>query len=388
MRAGAGVDAGLDRIRRSCDEAGSGHDLFERLSDDLHELVPHDGAVWFGVDPATLLVASPIRVEAQEASRCDAFWHHEFNVADTAQFVDLARSASPAASLHLSLDGDVVRSARYRELMRPQGYEDELRAALRVGESTWGLVGLMRERGRDTFTEEDVTFLTKASPVIANALRKHICAQSPWAVGAPAPGLIVFDQQSRVLSANEDALRWMRQLVGREPDEPVRTGVAPARQVDELFSTRDLERRISPIWALLSRARAVAEGVDNRAARLRLRDQRGRWLVLHASALTSHEESAPASVAVVIEPASSSEIAPIIIEAYSLTPRERDVVGALARGDTTSEIAARLFLSQHTVRDHIKTVFEKVGVSSRAELVARLFAEHYSERAHTDLVHA
>ena len=75
-----------------------------------------------------------------------------------------------------------------------------------------------------------------------------------------------------------------------------------------------------------------------------------------------------------IEPAKSSELAPIIIEAYSLTRRERDVVGARRHaGDSTSEIAAALFLSPHTVRDHIKTVFEKVGVSSRAELVAKLY---------------
>ena len=381
------MDAGLDRIRNSCDEASSGHDLFERLSDDLHELVPHDGAVWFGVDPATLLVASPIRVEAQEESRCDAFWHHEFHVADTAQFVDLARSAMPAASLNLSLDGDLVRSARYRELLRPQGYEDELRAALRTGDSTWGLVGLMREKGRESFEEDDVALLSKASSIIATALRRHICAQSAWAVAARAPGLLVFDQRNRVLSVNDDALQWLRQLVDRESDEPALPGIAPAQEVDALLATRELERTISPLWALLARARAVADGVDSRAARLRLRDQRGRWLVLHASALTSQEKSSPDSVAVVIEPATSSEIAPIIIEAYSLTPRERDVVAALARGDTTSEIAARLFLSPHTVRDHIKTVFEKVGVSSRAELVARLFAEHYSERAHADLVH-
>ena len=92
-------------------------------------------------------------------------------------------------------------------------------------------------------------------------------------------------------------------------------------------------------------------------------------------------------MAVVIEPAKSSGIAPIVIESYSLTPRERDVLGALASGDTSSENAGRLFLSQHTVLDHIKTVFEKVGVSSRAALVAKLFADHYSELAHADLVH-
>jgi Bacterial regulatory proteins, luxR family len=43
-----------------------------------------------------------------------------------------------------------------------------------------------------------------------------------------------------------------------------------------------------------------------------------------------------------------------------------------------AEIAERLHLSAHTVRDYVKAVFEKVGVSSRGELVAKLFAEHYA----------
>jgi DNA-binding CsgD family transcriptional regulator len=88
-----------------------------------------------------------------------------------------------------------------------------------------------------------------------------------------------------------------------------------------------------------------------------------------------------------IEPAKSAEIAPIIIEAYGLTPRERDVVRAIARGMSTAEMAAELFLSTHTVRDYVKSVFDKVGVSSRGELVARLFAEHYSDALHASFVH-
>jgi DNA-binding CsgD family transcriptional regulator len=389
MRTRVDLGAALERIQGSCTDAASGHELFERLSDDLHALVPHDGAVWFGVDPTTLLAASPVRVESQEESSCDVFWHHEFHVADTAQFVDLARSAQPAASLHLSLDGELIRSARYRELLRPQGYEDELRAALRVGSNTWGIVGFMRERGRGAFGAADVALMNKASPIIASALREHIRSQSPWLGAARPPGLIVFDRRSTLISANEDALYWLRQLLGRETDQSAPTGAtATASEVAELLGTPELERQISPLWALLARARAVADGVDNRAARLRLRDQRGRWVVLHASAMTSHLEPSRDSVAVVIEPAKSSEIAPIIIEAYSLTPRERDVVAALASGDTTSEIAARLFMSQHTVRDHIKTVFEKVGVSSRAELVAKLFAEHYRGPTHAEMAHA
>ena len=64
------------------------------------------------------------------------------------------------------------------------------------------------------------------------------------------------------------------------------------------------------------------------------------------------------------------------------------MLGAIARGGSTAEIAAELFLSPHTVRDYVKTVFEKLGVSSRGELVARLFAEHYSDPVHATMVHA
>ncbi|MEO3825976.1 helix-turn-helix transcriptional regulator [Actinomadura sp. B10D3] len=52
----------------------------------------------------------------------------------------------------------------------------------------------------------------------------------------------------------------------------------------------------------------------------------------------------------------------------------------VARGLTTSGIAAELVISPHTVRDHVKAVFAKAGVSSRGELVARLFAENYWPR--------
>jgi DNA-binding CsgD family transcriptional regulator len=142
----------------------------------------------------------------------------------------------------------------------------------------------------------------------------------------------------------------------------------------------------TPIFPLLARARAVADGFERTPARLRIRDARGRWLVLHASSLQRPGDARRGPVAVVVEPAKSAEIAPIIVDAYALTPRERDVVSSIARGFSTAEIAAALFLSPHTVRDHVKAVFEKVGVSSRGELVARLFAEHYADVLHDSMV--
>ena len=120
---------------------------------------------------------------------------------------------------------------------------------------------------------------------------------------------------------------------------------------------------------------------DRRAARARHRGLRssasGRWLVCHASCLRDANGEL-GNTALVIERAAPSDIAPILTEAYDLTPRERQITQLIARGHGTGEIAASLHLSAHTVRDYVKAVFEKVGVSSRGELVAKLFADHYA----------
>ncbi|MBZ5567181.1 MAG: response regulator transcription factor [Acidobacteriia bacterium] len=52
-----------------------------------------------------------------------------------------------------------------------------------------------------------------------------------------------------------------------------------------------------------------------------------------------------------------------------LSKRELDVVRCVSEGMTNREIAARLSLSEHTVKNYIFRIFDKLGVSSRAELI-------------------
>lgn len=66
----------------------------------------------------------------------------------------------------------------------------------------------------------------------------------------------------------------------------------------------------------------------------------------------------------------------MLIGACGLTNREIEVVVQLCRGRSTRQIASALFISPHTVHDHVKAVFGKVGVSSRPELLATLFAPY------------
>jgi DNA-binding CsgD family transcriptional regulator len=56
-----------------------------------------------------------------------------------------------------------------------------------------------------------------------------------------------------------------------------------------------------------------------------------------------------------------------------LTPRQREIVGLVARGLTNTEIARRLWLSPHTVRKHLENAYAALGVRNRAGAVALLF---------------
>ena len=53
----------------------------------------------------------------------------------------------------------------------------------------------------------------------------------------------------------------------------------------------------------------------------------------------------------------------------SLTPRELDVLRLVSRGRTNKEMAVAMFISEETVKSHMKGLFQKLGVHDRAEAV-------------------
>jgi DNA-binding NarL/FixJ family response regulator len=110
--------------------------------------------------------------------------------------------------------------------------------------------------------------------------------------------------------------------------------------------------------------------------RARVQTRSGQWLVVHASRLSGR--GAPGETAVILEPARAAEVAPLLLQAYGLTRREAEVAQAVLHGLGTAGIASRLSISEATVQQHLKSVFDKTGVSSRRELVAQIFADHRS----------
>jgi DNA-binding CsgD family transcriptional regulator len=367
----------VEAVERASARAADADELLEAVAAEVHAAVPYDGAMWFGTDPTTLLAVAPARMEHLDDGYCNTFWFGEFHEQDANLFADLARGPSTAATLRSATSDRPNRSARYRDFLQPQGWDDELRVVFRTGEKSWGAAGLYRDIGRNPFDEHDVAVLEAISPIVANSLRAQAALTASTPGLCHTPGLMLFDRNGAILSANDAATRWLTDIYGTD-------GSTDWFELLAGLNSPDVDAAI-PIIPLIARAHAVAAGRDPREARSRLRDRSGRWLVLHASVLESSANEG--NVAIVVEPAKSADLAPIIVEAYGLTPRERDVVRAIARGRSTPEIAAELFLSAHTVRDYIKSVFDKTGVTSRGELVAKLFAEHYADPFHETLVH-
>jgi DNA-binding CsgD family transcriptional regulator len=231
----------------------------------------------------------------------------------------------------------------------------ELRATFNAGGRGWGLLHLNRAGTAHGFTDAEVGFVATIAPVVGRALRLSLISHPARSGAGSAPGMAIVDAGNRLVSATSEAVAWFDELesVYRLPDMPSEVMVA----------------------AQEARARGGA-------TRTRARTRGGVWLLIHASCLRGAD-----GVAIVIEPAKASEIAPLIVDAYELTPREVDVTRALARGLTTNEIARELHLSRYTVQDHLKAVYEKTGVSGRGELVAKMFADHYHDGL-ADAIHA
>ena len=93
------------------------------------------------------------------------------------------------------------------------------------------------------------------------------------------------------------------------------------------------------------------------------------WISLHGSVPDGHRDR----VAVIVQGTSEDSAAPLRLEAFALSRRERDVATLIAQGLDTAAIAERLFISPWTVQDHCKAIFDKTGTQNRGELRAQVF---------------
>jgi len=292
----------------------------------------------------------------------DQWAFHEYEAPDLYDFRDIMRRPGGVASTHHETDGDPHRSRRFNEFFNPTyGFDDELRAGCRADGVTWGLFALFREGPNSAFTVAEHEFVSSVASAFAVGYRTALltnAADPTILVGVDGPGVVVVVVAGEVVQAN----------------------LAAAGHIDDLGGGAIVDDRLPfAVRALVGAARRFALGETALTPRSRLRTRSGRWVVVHASPLVSRNGSGT-DVVVTIEEARPPEIVPLVVAAFGLTAREQDVVALVLRGVDTAEIARTLHLSAYTVQDHLKSIFDKVGVRSRRELTARVFLDQYAPR--------
>ena len=94
-------------------------------------------------------------------------------------------------------------------------------------------------------------------------------------------------------------------------------------------------------------------------------------LTLHAARIGSTEPGPDQDLAATIERTNPHERLDLFPRASGLAAREAELLRHLAVGADTRAIAQRMFLSEHTVQDHLKAIFAKTGAPNRRTLLAR-----------------
>jgi DNA-binding CsgD family transcriptional regulator len=327
----------------------------------LSTAVPHYMApCWFTFDPVSLLITSHYDPVIPEISA--EFLAHEYRGDDVVTMASVARSGTGVATIHEATGGDPSRSPGWRAFVQPYGGDQQLMVALRSkpGEPL-GLLALYREAGQREFDRDEVDFLAAvAAPLAEGARRGLLLGEAADPDGPQSPGLIVLDEHGQAQSMTPGAEALLAELPGG--DLSTARGDLPAC-----------------VLSVAGRALRSLETADTtgEVATARVRSGRGQWMMLHGAPLL---RDGGRRVAVIVERADPDRLAPLLMAAYELTDREKDVTRLVLQGETTSATAAKLFISPQTVQQHLKSIFDKTGVRSRRELVGKMFFTHYEPR--------
>ena len=333
----------LHAVTRACRAGLPARELLDSVVQSMRSAVPFEACCLGAVDPQTIMFGISVGVGLSDKA-ATGFFENEYGQEDFSKYASVTLRRPPLAVLSVETGGQLERSRRYRELLRPMGLEHEVRWCFVDSGSAWGAGVLLRTPGDPNFSADETALLVAIGPHLGRALRTALLLDEARIGDSPgAPGVVVLTPGGRVDSLNGSAERWMRDLGGYDGTLPI------------------------AVRAVAGRFRAAGNG--HVPAELRVRTAGGDWLSLHASQLSGRQAGL---VAVIIQPSRPIEVVPILLESRGLSSREREVALLTLQGLPTKLVARELSISIYTAQDHLKSVFQKLQVPGRKELAAKM----------------
>ena len=341
-----------EEVARRCrDYDGEERPLRIALVEDLRRRVPFRAHVWGLIDPETHVGTAPLAAVPDDlmVQLPGVVRRRYLTTVNRWDRMDV-----PVASLYQATGGDPAQSLLYREVLGPAGIGDIASVVFGDRYGIWAFLDLWRFDTDPTFGPEELAILAEDVGVITAALRRcqarSFDEPSPTAQ-RPGPAVLFLSPELEVRGQTPETDGYLRALLPPEVDrQPVPAGA------------------YNVAAALL----AHEAGIHPHPPVARVRLVGGLWLTFRAARVDSKPQAAERDIAVTIEVTSPAERRSLYARSHGLTARETELLERLALGADTRSLARDLFLSEHTVQDHLKSIFEKTNTRNRRTLLSRL----------------
>jgi DNA-binding CsgD family transcriptional regulator len=341
-----------EQVARRCrDYDGDERSLRIALVEDLRCRVPFRAHVWALIDPETEVATAPLAtVPDPLMAQLPGIVRRRYLT--TVNRWD--RMDAPVASLYQATDGDPTKSLLYREVLGSAGIGDIASIVFRDRLAIWAFLDLWRFDTDAPFTAGELAILAEDVAVVTDALRRCQARSfddpSPTSQ-RPGPAVLFLTPELQVRGQTPETDAYLRTLLPPGVDrQPVPAGA------------------YNVAAALL----AHEAGIHHHPPTARVGLAGGLWLTFRAAWVDSDRPATQRDIAVTIELTSPAERRSLYARSHQLTARETELLERLALGADTQTLARDLYLSKHTVQDHLKSIFKKTNTRNRRTLLARV----------------
>jgi DNA-binding CsgD family transcriptional regulator len=348
MAAGAAQRRTVERIEAVCRSAEDTRTLRIAVLDLVRDVCPFDAYIWLLTDPETSVGAAPY-AEVPCFSELPTLIRLRY-ASRFQRWTALQGATSVHVPDHLPPTGQP--GLDWCSLVSGYGISDIATTVFRDRFGCWGWLDLWRDEKTGRFEEAEIGLLASLCEPVTSGLRR--CQAATFAPRAEpmnlsGPAVLRLSPALDVLEMTPQTRDYLTALVPPTP------GQSPVP---------------ASAYNVGAQLLAVEAAIDVHPPLARVHVRGGRWVTVRAARF-GQPGAAGSDIAVTLEESSPRDRVEVFARCHGMTAREGEVLALLATGAQTREIGSRMFVSEHTVQDHMKSIFAKTACHSRAAVVAR-----------------
>ncbi len=254
---------------------------------------------------------------------------------------------------------DLLEGEYYNDFLKPQAIHSQMSVFLWNKERLLGSLNLFRPQNEPVFSSTESAKAELMLPYLTEAMNKvlasSILKEQQMLVDSilstlPFESVVVMDEYFEPVYCNQKAISVLSRVYGTESGSD-----ACVRRLSEAIRS-GIKR---------SRLREISDGRQADCRMTVVLKSHGKKGKIRASVIPMKNPGKPLFAVCIASSDEEQEIRKALSETFKFSRREVDVVLLLSQGLKNHQIGKRLFISEYTVENHLRSIYGKLGVSNR-----------------------